>query len=216
MSDLKQDQLLTQLKWRYAVKKFDSQKKLSSQQIDQVLEALRLSPSSFGLQPWKFLVITNPEIKSKLKAFSWNQSQVVDASHLIVFCGIKQVDNQFVDQFVDDMVRVRGGQKADLQGYSDVMKSFLSRLDDKAKKEWVKNQIYIALGNLMTFCAFQKIDTCPMEGFVPVDYDKVLNLDKLGLYSVVVCPVGFRASDDKYAQAKKVRYSLDKLVIKLD
>jgi nitroreductase len=216
MSDLKQDQLLTQLNWRYAVKKFDSQKKLSSQQIDQVLEALRLSPSSFGLQPWKFLVITNPEIKSKLKAFSWNQSQVVDASHLIVFCGIKQVDNQFVDQFVDDMVRVRGGQKADLQGYSDVMKSFLSRLDDKAKKEWVKNQIYIALGNLMTFCAFQKIDTCPMEGFVPVDYDKVLNLDKLGLYSVVVCPVGFRASDDKYAQAKKVRYSLDKLVIKLD
>jgi nitroreductase/dihydropteridine reductase len=205
--------LIEQLNWRYATKSFDPNKKLNESQINTLYEALRLTPSSFGLQPWKFAVVTNQEIKDQLVGHSWNQAQVGEASHVFVLCRISNIDDKFVDNFLDDTVKTRGGSRGDLEGYEKVMKGFLSRMDENAKAVWAKDQVYIALGNLMTVCAAEGIDACPMEGFVSPEYDKVLGLKEKGLCSSVVCPVGFRNENDKYASIKKVRYSQEELFI---
>lgn len=206
--------IIESLNWRYACKKFDASKKLTDEQANLLLESMRLTASSYGLQPWKFVVVKNEELREKLVAASWNQAQVKDASHLFVLCAPLKVDEAFVDNYLQTQADIREQNVEDLAGFKKML-MMIANMDDEKQKAWAKNQIYIALGTLLTTCADMKIDSCPMEGFKAKEYDEILGLEKLGLRSVVVCPVGYRAEDDKYAGLAKVRDSFDNLVIEL-
>lgn len=207
---------IEKLEWRYATKEFDASKKLSKEQVDTLAESLRLAASSFGLQPWTFYIISNEEVKEKLLPHSWNQKQVVDCSHQIVFCTMTDFGASDVERYIEDIAKTRGQSTEELEGYSKVMKGFLSGKDKEDVLTWAKNQVYIALGSFLTTCAELEIDACPMEGIVQSEYDKVLGLKEKGLTSVVACPVGFRASEDKYAKLSKVRFPLEDVVKFID
>lgn len=207
-------EITTALNWRYATKAFDKNKKISNNDLDEIFECLRLTPSSFGMQLWKFVVVEDPEIKAKLKSASWNQSQVEDCSQLIVFCVPKKVSFDHVDAYLDEMSKTRGVTRADLKSFEDVLKGFLENKSDEETQMWAKKQTYIALGELLTVCALKKIDACPMEGFDPVQYDEILGLGDLNLTSAVVCPIGYRSEEDKYAKLPKVRFSKEEVIIR--
>lgn len=199
--------LIENLNWRYAVKKFDPTKKISSTDWKTLEDALVLTPSSFGLQPWKFIVITNQEVKEKLVEFSWGQKQAADCSHMVVMTVLKTIDEAYVDRFLDRQIEIRGGEKASLEGFKKMlMGTVVNGPVAKNLTEWGKNQAYIALGNIMTVASLLGIDACPMEGINPAKFDEVLGLNDSNYKTVVACPVGYRANDDKYAGAKKVRF----------
>ncbi len=170
-------------------------------------DALVLTPSSYGLQPWKFLIITSPELKEQLKPFSWNQSQVTDCSHYVVFAIRKHLTAEDVDRFIARTAEVRGSSVDALAGYR---KAIVSDLVEGARSfdinEWSARQTYIALGNFMTSAALLSVDTCPMEGIEPVNYDRLLGLSEKGLTTVVACASGYRSEADKYASLAKVRF----------
>ena len=207
------EQLLQQLHWRYATKKFDPTKKIAEDVWQALIESLILAPSSFGLQPWKFFVVTNPDIRQQLVEQSWGQTQVMEASHLVVLAFKKDVNTGDVDRYMQNIADVRQVPIDNLQGFAKVINGFLEKppypLDID---EWSKRQVYIALGQFMTSAALLGIDTCPMEGFNPAKYDEILGLPEQGYASVVVCPAGYRAEDDKNAAMPKVRYPAQHLV----
>jgi len=206
-------ELIKQLYWRYATKKFDSSKKIPEDTWKALEQSLVLAPSSFGLQPWKFFVVTNPEVRQQLVAHSWGQKQVVDASHLIVLAIKTNVNEADVDKLVEKMAEVREVPIDSLAGYGKVVKNFLTNPPYPLNlDEWSTRQVYIALGQLMTSAAMLEIDTCPMEGFDPAKYNEVLKLPEQGYSAVVVCPVGYRSADDKYATTPKVRYPTEDVV----
>ena len=178
------EKVLKQLKWRYAVKKFDASKKIPDS-VWQVLEqSLVLSPSSFGLQPWKFYVIRNPELRQQLLPHSWGQEQVVDASHLVVLAIKKDVDEAEVDLYVSRMAQVQQVPVEKLEKFGEMVKGFLNDPPFPFEvNSWSARQVYIALGFLMTCAAMLEIDTCPMEGFVPSEYDRILDLPAKGYHS---------------------------------
>lgn len=204
-------QLIEDLKWRYACKKFDPSKKLTEEQLNDLLDSLRLTASSYGIQPWKFVVVKNDKLREELVDASYKQGQVADASDLLVLCRPSELDAKIIDNYIDDISTTRGSKKEDLEGFRNMMLKVVEK-DGSEKIAWAKNQIYIALGTLLTACAAMKIDSCPMEGFSPKKYGEILGLEKLGLTAVVVCPVGYRAEDDKYIDIKKVRYSREEVV----
>lgn len=204
--------IIDSLNWRYATKVFDPNKKVSDTDLKTILEALRLSPSSFGLQLWKFVVVTNQDLKNKLVEQSWGQKQVADCSHLLVLCRPEKVTHEDVDHYVNDIAKTRGVSEGTLTGYGNMMKTVIDNLKEDQLKAWLEKQIYIALGVLHTVCADLKIDSCPMEGFVAGSYDEILGFTQKGLKTVVVCPIGYRSSDDKYASLKKVRFPLNEVV----
>ena len=211
------DNVLQQLYWRYAVKKFDSTKKIPDSVWKVLEQSLVLSPSSFGLQPWKFFVVRNPEIREKLLAHSWGQKQVVDASHLVVLAIKKDIDSADVDRYLERMAQVQQVPIENLEKFGGVVKGFIQNPPYAFdKNEWSTRQTYIALGFLMTCAAMLEIDTCPMEGFVPSKYDEVLGLPEQGYSTVVVCPLGYRAEDDKAAQRPKVRFPTEEVVDYID
>ncbi len=207
------EQLLQQLQWRYATKKFDATQKITEDLWQTLVESLVLAPSSFGLQPWKFFVVTNPAIRQQLSEYSWGQTQVVDASHLVVLAFKKDLSAADVDRYMQNISTVRQVPVENLQGFAKVINGFLDKppypLDID---EWSKRQVYIALGQFMTSAALLGIDTCPIEGFNPPKYDEVLGLAELGYASVVVCAAGYRADDDKNAALPKVRYPVQEVV----
>ena len=207
--------IIDALKWRYATKKFDATKKLSQEQFDTVLESLHLSASSYGLQPWKFIVVTNPEIRAKIKAAAWNQTQITDASHLIVLAVQTTVDAAYVDRFVASVSKTRNVPVDALKGYADMMKGSIAGRTPESVVDWSSRQVYIALGTALTAAAVSGIDACPMEGFDPKQVDDILGLAKMGLQSRVLMPVGFRAADDDMAKAPKVRFSKEEVVIEV-
>jgi len=204
--------ILNKLQWRYATKVFDSNKIIPEELWEQVEESLVLTPSSFGLQPWKFLVITDPSVKEKLLPHSWNQPQVTDCSHLVVLTAMKDVEQDDVEIFINDIHSKRGGELADLDAYKGMMTGFLSAMDTNAKHAWSKNQVYIALGQLMTTAAMLDIDACPMEGISPADYDEILGLNESRFTTVLACPMGYRSDEDKYGTLAKVRYEKAKVI----
>ena len=210
-----QKDLLQSLKWRYATKKFDADKKIPAETWKQIEEALILSPSSFGLQPWKFVIVTNPELKAQLPAFSWNQQQPVECSHLVVVARLEQMTVEYVDKYIERIVEVRGVSKDSLSGNRKMMADFVSNMSAEQLELWMTKQCYIALGNLMTSAALLGIDSCPMEGFVPPEYDRILGLKERGLRSVVLCAMGYRAQDDKYASMDKVRFPAEEIIVRL-
>ncbi|PQJ29108.1 NAD(P)H-dependent oxidoreductase [Rubritalea profundi] len=204
--------LLDALNWRYATKAFDPSRTIASEVWDAIEESLVLTPSSFGLQPWKFIVVTDPDVKKQLLPHSWNQQQVVDCSHLVVLAAHGPIGNAELDTFIDTTHAVRGGEKESLTFYRDMMGGFIANMSAEQLIAWAKNQVYIALGQLMASAAFLKIDACPMEGITPAEYDKILGLEGTGYFTTVACPMGYRSNDDKYASLPKVRYSKDKII----
>lgn len=207
MSTITRNQLLDQLNWRYATKQFDPSKKISAEDWDTLEEALRLSASSVGLQPWKFLVIEDPELRAKLQPVSYGQSQIVDASHLVVFTTKFNLGEADVDALVAKTAEVRGVSVEDLAPLKGMaVGGIVSGKSDEERRNWAFNQTYIALGNLLTSAALLGIDTCPMEGFSREEYDRILGLTEQGLASAVVATLGYRSSEDKYGNAPKVRF----------
>ncbi len=200
------------LRWRYATKKFDATKKLTQAQIDELLETLRLTPSSFGLQPYKFLVIENAAVRLKLREHGWNQTQITDASHLIAICSYRTIDQAFVDRNLDLISRERNIPLESLKGYREKIAGYLLKRTPEQIGEWAKRQGYIALGILLSACAAMEIDSCPMEGFDPVLVDEDLDLKKDNLTIVALCPVGYRAGDDDFATLAKVRFPREQMV----
>ena len=197
--------------WRYATKKFDSSKKISNEELNLLLEATRLSASSYGLQPYHVLVITNPEIREQLKPVSWGQSQVTDASHLIVFAHQKDFGGELVDDYLANVSETRNIPVDTLKGYGDFAKSKLVDLPQTTKEDWAAKQVYLALGNLMQAAAELKIDTCPMEGFEAEAYNTILNLNDKNLSASVVLPLGYRSEEDQTQHLAKVRKSNQEL-----
>lgn len=207
--------LLSALNWRYAVKKFDPARKVAPETIAALEKAATLSASSYGLQPWRFLVITNPEIRQKLRAASWNQPQITDASHLFVFCRKIEVTPADVDRFIDRVSAVRGVPKAALEDYRKMMVGSVSNppgLPGGDMTTWTRSQTYIALGTFLTSAAMLGVDACPMEGFDPKGYDAILNVSKDGYMPVVLAAVGYRAADDMFSNMAKVRFDVADVV----
>lgn len=203
--------ILDDLKWRYACKKFNADKRISDSDFDTIIEALILTASSYGIQPWEFVVVENKELREELVGASYNQAQVKDASHLIVLCRPEKIDEELMDGYIQNICDVRDQKPEELEAFKKMIMN-VTKKEDAQKAAWAKNQIYIALGNLLTVCATMRIDTCPMEGFVPSKVDEILGLEKMGLKSVLLCPVGYRADDDKYIDIKKVRHPKEKIV----
>ncbi len=193
------------LNWRYATKKYDANKKVSDADLKTIKEAVKLSASSYGLQPYKVLVITDPEVREQLKPVSWGQSQITEASHLFVFCSYTNVTNEDIDAFINMTAKGRGLEIESLSGYGDFMKSKLTALSPEAASVWTAKQCYIALGNLLSVCGELKIDATPMEGFEAEGYDEVLGLSEKNLQAVVVAAVGYRSEEDATQKYKKIR-----------
>lgn len=203
------------LQWRYAVKKFDENKFLTQEQVNTLKEAFNLTPTSYGLQPIKLIVISNKEIQEQLVPHSWNQQQVAQASHLLVISIPKEITTTDVDNYFKLVKEIRNTPDSILNPFKEMLSNSIASKTKEELHEWMKNQAYIALGNLMTVAAYEKIDSCPMEGFIPEKYDEILGLDKHNLTSILVLPVGFRAEDCFMKDLKKVRKNINDVVIEL-
>jgi nitroreductase len=215
MTPITPDDLVRQFGWRYATKKFDPARKIPEAQWHALEQVLLLAPSSFGLQPWRAIVVADPALRERLVPVSWNQRQVADASHLVVFAIKKGMSAADADRYIARIAEVRGTPAPALQGFRKMMVDFLQR--PKAAFDvdaWAAHQAYIALGNLLAAAAIMGIDACPMEGLDPARYDEVLGLSPLGLHTVFACPLGYRAADDKYARDPKVRLPAEELLLR--
>lgn len=213
MTPISTKTLLEALNWRFATKKFDTSKKIPADVWAALEQSLVLSPSSFGLQPWKFLVVQNPELRAKLVGVSWGQTQPADCSHLVVLLGKKNLGVADVERYFQRTVELRGGKLEDHQGYRDIILGSLEGARAKGYLDvWQSRQVYIALGEFMTAAALLGVDTCPMEGLDPAKYDEILGVDTKEWTTLCACPAGYRASDDKYATLPKVRYPANEVV----
>lgn len=206
-------QLVTALEWRYATKVFDANAKIPAHVWAALEKSLVLTPTSYGLQPFKFLIVQNPSVRAQLLPHSWGQKQVVDASHYVVFLARTEMTPADVERLIQRTSEIRGIPMANLKYYQDMMlNDVVNGPRGKTAHEWAARQAYIALGNLMTCAAILGVDACPMEGLVPAEYDKILKLEGSGYKTVVACALGYRAASDKYAALPKVRYDTSELV----
>lgn len=205
--------LIDKLNWRYATKKFDSTKKLSAEQLDNLLTAVQLSPSSYGLQSYKVLVVEDAAIRQQLREAAYGQAQLTDASQVIVFATETKIDEALVNKYVDLIAATRQLSLDKLEPYQQVIAGKVNRLAHEQKINWSNKQAYIGLGVLLTAAADLGIDACPMEGFDAAKFDEILGLNKLGLTTTVIAPVGFRADDDNYSLLPKVRKPKEELFI---
>lgn len=202
-------------KWRYATKKFDTTKKVSSEDLATLKEAIQLSASSFGLQLYKVIIVENPALRAQLLPASWGQTQIVDASHLIVFANQTTVEHVDIDNYINNVATTRNIPAEALTGYADFMKGSIGNMPGEVKPIWTSKQTYIALGNLLNAAAELKIDVTPMEGFVPAQYNEILGLDKLNLNAALVATVGYRHAEDDTQHYAKVRKSNEDLFLTL-
>ena len=206
---------IEKLQWRYATKKFDATKSLSKEKLSILKEAFNLTALSYGLQTLKLVVVEDKVLRESLVKVSYGQRQVADASHLLVLCIQTAIDNKDVDAHFNTIKSIRDTPDSILEPFKAQMLATIENMTDDKKTNWASKQAYIALGNLMTVCAIEGIDSCPMEGFVPNKLDEALGLEKHGLNSVLLLPVGYRAEDDMFAELKKVRKQLSETVIEL-
>jgi len=201
--------------WRYATKKFDASKKISDADLNTLKEAVRLSASSYGLQPYKVVIVESPELREQLKGAAYGQTQITDASQLFVFANDLNIGEDAVNDYIENISKTRGVPVDALSGFSDMMKGAISNLPGDAKNTWTAKQTYIALGNLLSAAAELKIDATPMEGFNATAFNEILGFDKLGLNAAVIATVGYRDNEDETQHYKKVRKSQEELFIKL-
>jgi len=201
------------LKWRYATKQFDATKKISEADIASLKEAIQLSASSYGLQPYKVLIISDPKIKEQLKVAANGQQQLVDSSHVVVFANVSDLSEKHVASYIENISRTRGMEIEQLEGFSNLMNSVVGGLSEDAREIWAAKQTYIALGNLLSAAADLKIDSCPMEGFDADKVSEVLNLKELNLTPSVIAPLGYRSTQDPTQHYQKVRKPEEELFI---
>ena len=211
MSTASPEAVVAQLRWRYATKKFDPTRTIAPEIWAALEQALVLTPSSYGLQPWKFFVITKPEMKAKLPAHSWGQRQPQDCSHMVVFAIKSLAGEADIDRYLTRVAEVRGQTVAALANFKKMMMGSLTSPAFPID-EWATRQVYIALGQFMSAAAMMGVDTCPMEGIDPAKYDEVLGIEALGYHTVVACPAGYRAADDKQAAIPKVRFRTEDVI----
>lgn len=207
------EDVIDALKWRYAVKHFDPDKKLKDSQIERLINGLSLTATSMGLQLMEFVVISNPEIKKELTPLAYNQPQIEESSHLIVMCRKSAVSESDIESLLKISIAKRDldPSAASVKAYENMLKSTL-KMPPAQQGTWMDHQVYIAMGNLMTICAVEKIDACPMEGFDAKKVDNFLDLSKKGLQSVLICALGHRSKNDKYQYLTKIRRPLESLV----
>jgi nitroreductase len=199
-------QLVNALEWRYATKVFSTQK-IPAETWQAIEKSLHLAPSSYGLQPWKFFIVSDPAVREKLKPVSWNQTQVTDASHLVVFARRTEMTEVDVNDFFNLMITERNANATTLEPYRQMMLGGVVKGKDAVgQKDWAARQVYIALGQLMACAAMVGVDTCALEGIDPAQYDQILGLKGSGYETLVACAVGYRSPEDKYANLKKVRF----------
>ncbi len=212
LKDISMD-IVEHLKWRYAVKKFDAVKLLPRAKVELLKKAFNLTPTSYGLQPVTLLVIHNKELQASLVPYSFGQQQVAQASHVLIICIQNNIDSAYISKYFSQVGKVRGTSQAILNPFKEALIADFSQKDALEIKHWATNQAYLALGKLLTVCAVEKIDSCPMEGFDTMAYDRILELQRRDLSTVLVLPIGYRAKDDIFSEFKKVRKDLDESVI---
>ena len=216
IAPLPPDQLVSALNWRYATKKFDPAKKIPADVWAALEQALILAPSSMGLQPWKFVVVTNPLVKEQLVAASHKQTQAMECSHLVVFAVHKNIGNAHVEKYLDRVAAVKTVTRESLAGFGKMITGNLGRAAKEGRlDQWQTHQVFIALGQFMAAAAILRVDTCPMEGIEPAKYDELLGLSEGDYATVVVCAAGYRAEGDKYATAKKVRFEAKDVIVRV-
>jgi nitroreductase len=214
MKTIDSNQLLERLNWRYATKQFDPNRKINASDWAALEEALRLTPSSGGLQPRKFIVVTDPAVRAKLRAASYGQPQITDASHLVVFAAKNNFSEADVDAHLQNVARIQGVPVESLAPLRGMLVGGIVRaMDETARNAWARNQAYIALGNLLTSAALLDIDACPMEGFDRAQYDEILGLNAKGYSSAVIATLGYRLPTDKSAGAPKVRFAREQIFL---
>jgi len=202
-------------KWRYATKKFDATKKVSNEDLAILKEAIRLSASSYGLQPYKVVFVDNPELRAKLQPAAWGQSQIVDASHVVVFANITNFGEKEIDDYMKNLTETRGISLESVKGYADFMKSKITTLSVEERNTWTSKQTYLALGNLLNAAAELNIDVTPMEGFEAEKVNEIMGFDKLGLNTSLIATIGYRHEEDTTQHYTKVRKSEEELFITL-
>lgn len=205
------DTLIQSLEWRYATKKFDPTKKISSEDLNTLLKSIQLTPSSYGLQPIKVLIIESPQVRQEILPIAWNQSQVVDASHLLVFCHYKRLDATYLEEHTALMAETRNLPLERLDGFKNHVSQSIQGMSTENLNSWTAKQTYIALGQLLLSCALLKIDATPMEGFEKEALNEHLQLSEKNLSASLLCPIGYRHQEDPYLQLKKVRKELKNL-----
>lgn len=204
--------IIESLQWRYATKKFDTSAIINEEKISRICNAFNLTATSYGLQPLKLLVVRNKDLQLKMQSAAFNQVQVSSASHVLIICIETNIDENFIDNYFSIMKAARPDDFASINAYHKVL---VSRFENKSQEElnlWATKQAYIALGNLMTVCALEKIDSCPMEGFMPSAIDELLNLEKKQLASVLLLPIGIRDKKDISATETKVRRPISDII----
>lgn len=202
------NKLIEDLNWRYATKKFDLTKKITDEDLEIIKESLRLVPSSYGLQPLKYLLIEDSNLRQQLREKSFNQSQITDASHLLIICAKSEITEEFIDNYITSIAQIRAVSIDSISGFGTYMKKQILPLKNEYIADWNAKQAYIALGHLLHTCASLRIDATPMEGFQKEAYDEILKLEQQGLQSVLVCPMGYRSSEDMNQKLVKVRRSI--------
>ncbi|WOD43181.1 NAD(P)H-dependent oxidoreductase [Hwangdonia lutea] len=206
---------IKQLQWRYATKKFDADKKLSKNKLDILKQAFNLTATSYGLQTISLVIVEDKAIRASLVEHSYNQNQVLDASHLLVICIQDNIQHFDVNNYYKNIKAIRNTPDQILEPYRKGLVEIMGNMTIDEQQQWSTNQAYIALGNLMTICAIENIDSCPMEGFVSKKYDSILKLKDKGLKSVLLLPVGYRAKDDMFSDFKKVRKPIKETIIEI-
>jgi len=210
---MNREELLEALNWRYATKKFDPTRRISNADWEALEESLRLAPSSYGLQPWRFYVVQNSQVRQQLRVASWNQSQVTDASHYVVIAFQESVGEADIRKFIETTAMIRGADVASLERYRKVIEGdLLTGTRSKEISTWSQRQTYIAMGFVMLAAALLKIDSCPMEGIEADEYDRILGLAGSGFKTVAGVALGYRHAEDKYALSKKVRYPASEII----
>lgn len=206
-------QLISALRWRYATKAFDPARRIEPATWQALEQALLLTASSYGLQPWKFLVITDPALRAELRPHSWNQSQITDCSHLVVLLSKRAITPADADRLIATTAEARGLEPSALDGYRQMIQvDLIEGPRSQQIENWAARQVYIALGNLLSSAALLGVDTCAIEGFSPAEYDRILGLESGDYRSCVVCACGYRSADDRYARLAKVRYPASDLI----
>ena len=204
-------ELIKKLEWRYATKKFDPTKKVSQPDLEKLKKAMQLSVSSYGLQLYKVLVIEDIKVREQLKPVSWNQNQITDASHLVVFCNYTKINSNDIDDFIRLTSETRNIEPEKLEGYGEFIKMKLAEKNAVEQTNWLERQPYLALSNLLMACAELEIDACPMEGFEPEKYNEILGLEEKGLNACVIATVGYRDKSDRNQNLPKVRKPMEML-----
>ncbi|OIQ20192.1 MAG: NAD(P)H-dependent oxidoreductase [Flavobacterium sp. MedPE-SWcel] len=201
------------LRWRYATKKYDANRKVSNENLKTLKESVRLSVSSLGLQPYKVFIIEDPEIRQKLQPLAYNQSPITEASHLFVFANEVSINEKHINNYIDNIITTRGVSRESITPFVNMMEGFLGQLDETNRGLWASKQTYLAMNSLITTAAVLKIDATPMEGFNKEAFNDVLGLNEMGLSAAVVAAIGYRHEEDIYQHMKKVRKSENELFI---